>query len=123
MSPYGVELPIQTAEDGVFASQSSQPKELCTDFSSVDLSFLPDVNQDNKEQLPEDGHETQTEPDGSLPSSEDSGVFMDEGSPSHPGAAQPSPEASGVCPPLTPMTPMTPATSASESSGIVPQLQ
>ncbi|NXY63557.1 TBPL2 protein, partial [Callaeas wilsoni] len=124
MSPYDVELPIQTAENEVFASQLSQPKELCTDFSSVDLSFLPDVTQDNKEQnLSENGREIQKELDASLPGNEDSGAFMDESSLSHPGAAQPSPEASVVCPPLTPMTPMTPATSASESSGIVPQLQ
>ncbi|XP_062350965.1 TATA box-binding protein-like 2 [Cinclus cinclus] len=118
MSPYDLELPIQTA------SQLSQSKEFLTDFSSVDLSFLPDVTQDNKEQnLSEDGHKTQKELDGSLPSNEDSGVLMDESSLSHPDAAQPSPEASGVCPPLTPMTPLTPVTSASESSGIVPQLQ
>ncbi|NWH37467.1 TBPL2 protein, partial [Chloropsis hardwickii] len=118
MSPYDLELPIQAP------SQLSHSRELHTDFSSVDLSFLPDVTQDNKEQnLSEDGHETQKELGGSLPSKEDSGVFMDESSLSHPGAAQPSPEASGVCPPLTPMTPITPATSASESSGIVPQLQ
>ncbi|XP_023783060.1 TATA box-binding protein-like protein 2 isoform X1 [Cyanistes caeruleus] len=120
MNLYDLELPIQTAEDGVFASQFSHSKELCTDFSSVDLSFLPDVTQDNKEQnLSEDGHKTQKELDGSPTSNEDSGVFMDESSLSHPGAAQPSPEAPGVCPP---MTPMTPAISPSESSGIVPQL-
>ncbi|RLV98314.1 hypothetical protein DV515_00010909 [Chloebia gouldiae] len=118
MSPYDLEFPVQAS------SLLSQPKELHTDFSSVDLSFLPDVTQDDKEQnLSEDGHETQKELDGSLPSQEDSGVFMDESSCSHPGAAQPSPEAPGVCPSLTPMTPITPATSASESSGIVPQLQ
>ncbi|XP_030131102.4 TATA box-binding protein-like 2 [Taeniopygia guttata] len=118
MSPYDLELPIQAS------SLLSQSKELHTDFSSVDLSFLPDVTQDNKEQnLSEDGHEMQKELDGSLPSQEDSGVFMDESSLSHPGAVQPSPEAPGVCPPLAPMTPITPATSASESSGIVPQLQ
>ncbi|NXQ41444.1 TBPL2 protein, partial [Catharus fuscescens] len=118
MSPYGLELPIQTT------SQLSQSKELLPDFSSVDLSFLPDVTQENREQnLSEDGRGTQKELDGSLPSKEDSGVLMDESSLSHPGAAQPSPEASGVCPPLTPMTPLTPATSVSESSGIVPQLQ
>ncbi|NXQ32916.1 TBPL2 protein, partial [Alaudala cheleensis] len=124
MSSYDLELPIQT-EDGGFAPQLSQSKELHTDFSSVDLSFLPDVTQDNKEQNPsEDDHETQKELDGS-PSKEDSGVFMDESSLSHAGAAQPSPEASGTCPPLTPMTPVTPVTpaSSSESSGIVPQLQ
>ncbi|NWV33770.1 TBPL2 protein, partial [Grantiella picta] len=121
LSPYDVELPIQTAEDGVFGSQFSQPKELRPDFSSVDLSFLPDITQDNKEQnLSEDGHETQKELDGSLSSNEDSGVSIDESSLSHPGEAQPSPEASGVCPPMTPVTPVT---SASESSGIVPQLQ
>ncbi|NXO94771.1 TBPL2 protein, partial [Certhia brachydactyla] len=115
MSPYDLELPIQTA------CLSSESKELSTDFSSVDLSFLPDVTQDNKEQnLSKDGHEMQKELYGSPSSKEDSGVFMDESSLSHPGAAQPPPEASGVCPPLTPMTPMTPA---SESSGIVPQLQ
>ncbi|NWR97045.1 TBPL2 protein, partial [Motacilla alba] len=115
MSPYDLELPIQAS------SQLSQSKELHTDFSSVDLSFLPDVTQDHKEQnLSEDGHETQKELDESLPSKEDSGVFMDESTLSHPGAAQPSPETPGVCPP---MTPITPATSASESSGIVPQLQ
>ncbi|XP_066178378.1 TATA box-binding protein-like 2 [Sylvia atricapilla] len=114
MSPYDIELPIQTAEDGVFASQLSQSKELHTDFSSVDLSFLPDVTQDNKEQnLSEDGHGTQKELDGSLASNEDSGVFMDESSLSHPGTAQPS---FLECPPMTPTTPP-------ESSGIVPQLQ
>ncbi|KFP73569.1 TATA box-binding protein-like 2, partial [Acanthisitta chloris] len=113
MSPYDVELPIQTAEDVLFGSQFNQPKELHTDFSSVDLSFLPDVTQDNKEQnLSDDGHETQNEFDGSVSRKEDSGTFMDESSLSHPDAT-----------PLTSMIPMTPVTSASESSGIVPQLQ
>ncbi|NXY23205.1 TBPL2 protein, partial [Atrichornis clamosus] len=121
MSPYDVELQIQTTEDGVFGSQFSQPKEPHTDFSSVDLSFLPDVTQEQN--LSEDGHEMQKELGGSIPRNEDSGVFMDEGSMSYPGATQPSSAASGMCPPLTPMTPVTPATSASESSGIVPQLQ
>ncbi|NWV16288.1 TBPL2 protein, partial [Origma solitaria] len=124
MSPYDVELPIQRAEDEVFGSQFNEPKELRTDFSSVDLSFLPDVTQDNKEQnLSEDGHDMQKELDGSLPSHEGSGISMDESSLSDPGAAQPSPGASGVCPTLTSMTPVTPAAPASESSGIVPQLQ
>ncbi|NXS33512.1 TBPL2 protein, partial [Pomatostomus ruficeps] len=124
MSPYDAEFPVQAAGDGVFGSQFNQPKEPCTDFSSVDLSFLPDVTQDNKEQnLSEDGHETQKEHKESLPSTQDSGVSMDESSLSHPGAAQESPEASGACPSLTPMAPITPATSPSKSSGIVPQLQ
>ncbi|KAM6130958.1 TATA box-binding protein-like 2 [Pterocles gutturalis] len=126
MSPYDAYLPIQTADDVLLGSQFNQPKELSTDFSSVDLSFLPDITQDNKEQnLSEDVQEMQKEPDGdgSIPRNEDSGIFMDESSLSYPDGTQPSPEASGVCPPLTPMTPMTPVTPASESSGIVPQLQ
>ncbi|XP_009892257.1 PREDICTED: TATA box-binding protein-like protein 2 [Charadrius vociferus] len=124
MSPYDADLPIQTAEDVLFGSQFNQPKELPTDFSSVDLSFLPDISQENKEQnLAEDGNEMQKELDGSISRNEDSGIIMDESRLSYPDATQPSPEASGVCPPLTPMTPMTPVTPASESSGIVPQLQ
>ncbi|XP_074721360.1 TATA box-binding protein-like 2 [Strix uralensis] len=122
MSPYDVDLPIQTTEDVLFGSQFNQPKELPTDFSSVDLSFLPDITQDNKEQnLFEDGHEMQKELDGST-SNEDSSILTDESSLAYPDASQAT-EASGVCPPLTPMAPMTPVTPASESSGIVPQLQ
>ncbi|NXI97909.1 TBPL2 protein, partial [Psophia crepitans] len=124
MSPYDVDLPIQTTEDVLFSSQFNQSKELSTDFSSVDLSFLPDVTQDNKEQnLSEDGCETQKELDGSLSRNGDSGIFMGESNFSYADATQPSPEVSGACLPLTPMTPMTPVTPASESSGIVPQLQ
>ncbi|NXG16287.1 TBPL2 protein, partial [Grallaria varia] len=123
MSPYDVELPIQATKD-VFHSQFHQPKTFHTDYSSVDLSFLPDVTQDNTEQsLSSDGHEMQKEPDGSVPRSKYSGVSEDESNVSHTAATQPSPETSGVCPPLTPMTPITPASSASEISGIVPQLQ
>ncbi|NWT00713.1 TBPL2 protein, partial [Mionectes macconnelli] len=122
MSPYDVELPSQTTED-VFSSQFNQPEELHRDFSSVDLSFLPDVTQDNKERsLCEDSHEMPKEHDA-IPRNEDSGVFTDESSFSNPDAAQPSPETSGVSPHLSPMTPVTPVSSASESSGIVPQLQ
>ncbi|CAN0119754.1 unnamed protein product [Bubo scandiacus] len=122
MSPYDVDLPIQTTEDVLFGSQFNQPKELPTDFSSVDLSFLPDITQDNKEQnLSEDGHEMQKELDGST-SNEDSSILTDESSLAYPDASQAT-EASGVCPPLTPIAPMTPVTPASESSGIVPQLQ
>lgn len=124
MSPYDVDLPIQVAEDVSFGSQFNQPKELPADFSSVDLSFLPDITQDNKEQNPsEDGHEMQGGLNGSVQRNDDRGIFKEESSPSYPGATQPSPGEPGVCPPLTPMTPMTPVTPASESSGIVPQLQ
>lgn len=122
MSPYDVDLPIQATEDVLFSSQFNQPKELSTDFSTVDLSFLADITQDNKEQnLSKDGSEMQEELDESIPRKEGSSG-MDERGLSYPDATQPSPEASDSCP-LTPMTPMTPATSASESSGIVPQLQ
>ncbi|NWX13888.1 TBPL2 protein, partial [Aegotheles bennettii] len=124
MSPYDLDLPVEATEDVLFTSQFNHPKELPTDFSSVDLSFLPDITQDSKEQnLSEDGHEMQKELVGSISRNEDSGIFMDESSLSYPDATQPSPEASGTCPSLTPITPMTPASSASESSGIVPQLQ
>ncbi|NXA08427.1 TBPL2 protein, partial [Sapayoa aenigma] len=122
VSPYDVELPIQTTEDE-FSSQFNQPKELCTDFSSVDLSFLPDVTQGNKEQnLSEDGHEMQKELDGSVPRNEDNRIFMEEKN-LCPDVTLQSPEGSVVCPAFTPMTPMAPVTPASESSGIVPQLQ
>lgn len=124
MDFYDVDFPIQTTEDVVFGSQFNQPKELPTDFSSVDLSFLPDITQDNKEQSqPKEGHEKQEELDGSASRNEASGTLMDENSLCYPDATRPSPEASGTCPSLTPMTPMTPVTPASESSGIVPQLQ
>ncbi|NXK91779.1 TBPL2 protein, partial [Formicarius rufipectus] len=123
MNPYDVGLPIQTTKD-VYSAQCHQPKEFHTDFSSVDLSFLPDVTQDNKDQsLPADGHEMQKELDGSVLRNEDSGVFVDESSFSYSEAPQPPFETSGESSPVTPMTPITPVSSASESSGIVPQLQ
>ncbi|XP_029820120.1 TATA box-binding protein-like protein 2 [Manacus vitellinus] len=112
MSPYDVELPSQTIKDE-FGSQFNQPEELHADFSSVDLSFLPDVTQDNKEQ----------KLDVPVPKNEDSGIFTDESSFSNPDVTQPSPETSGMCPHLTPMTPVTPLSSASEGSGTLPQLQ
>ncbi|NXI34334.1 TBPL2 protein, partial [Galbula dea] len=121
MNIYDVDLPVQTTEDVLLSSQFNQPRELPTDFSSVDLSFLPDITQDNTEQnLSEDGHDVQNKLDGSVSRNEDSGILMDDSSLSCSDATQPSP---GACPSLTPMTPMTPVTPASESSGIVPQLQ
>uniref|UniRef100_A0A8C6ZTN5 TATA-box binding protein like 2 n=2 Tax=Tinamidae TaxID=8803 RepID=A0A8C6ZTN5_NOTPE len=124
MSPYDVDLPIQTTPDAPFASQFNQPKELPPDFSSVDLSFLPDISQDDQDQNPCEGaQDTQKELDGSVSRNEDSGVFLEESGLSEADTTQPCSETSGVCPPLTPMTPVTPVTPASESSGIVPQLQ
>ncbi|NXP70974.1 TBPL2 protein, partial [Ramphastos sulfuratus] len=123
MNLYDVDLPIQTTEDALFSSQFNQPKELPVDFSSVDLSFLPDITQDKEQNQSEDGHEKQKELDGSISRNEESRIFVDENSLYYPDATQSSPEASGTCHSLTPMTPMTPVTSASESTGIVPQLQ
>ncbi|NXT93247.1 TBPL2 protein, partial [Anhinga rufa] len=123
MSPYDVDLPFQAPEDVLLGSQFDQPKELPADFS-VDLSFLPDITQDNKEEnVPEDGNEMQKELDGSTSRNENSSIFRDESSSSYPDSIQPSPGAPDMYPHLTPMTPMTPVTPASESSGIVPQLQ
>ncbi|NXN98402.1 TBPL2 protein, partial [Rhinopomastus cyanomelas] len=124
MNFYDVDLPSQTTEDVGLSSPFPQPRELSTDFSSVDLSFLPDVTQENKEQnLPGDGCEVQEELDGSMLRSKESGVFTEGGSSSHPEASCPYTDASGACPPLTPMTPLTPVTPASEGSKILPQLQ
>ncbi|XP_025053730.1 TATA box-binding protein-like protein 2 isoform X3 [Alligator sinensis] len=128
MSPYDTDLPIHSVEDALFSSHLNQSKELSTDFSSVDLGFLPDdINQENEEQtFSEDGHETK-EDKNVLPAEEqDSGIVVDESNLPQVGCTnvtQPSPDTSGVYPPLTPMTPMTPMTPVSESSGIVPQLQ
>ncbi|KFV61037.1 TATA box-binding protein-like 2, partial [Dryobates pubescens] len=121
---YDVDLPMQTTEDALFSSRFNHPKELPMDFSSVDLSFLPDITQDNKEQnQSEDGHEKQEDLCESISRNEDSRIFTDQSSLSCPDAIQPSPEASVTCPSLIPMTPMTPVMSASDSTGIVPQLQ
>ncbi|XP_074852338.1 TATA box-binding protein-like 2 [Carettochelys insculpta] len=127
MSPFDTDLPIQATQSASFTSHHDQSKELSTDFSSVDLSFLPDdLNQDNGEQThAEDGHDMQREQYRSQSTEQDSG-FLDDNNLSQlscPDPTQPSPETSGACPPLTPMTPITPMTPVSESSGIVPQLQ
>ncbi|NXG43045.1 TBPL2 protein, partial [Psilopogon haemacephalus] len=123
MNLYDVDLPIQTPEDALFSSQCNQPKELPVDFSSVDLSFLPDVTQDKEQNQSEDGHEKQEELDGSASRNEDSRILVGENSLYYPDETQRSLEASGTCQSLTSMTSMTPVTSASESTGIVPQLQ
>ncbi|CAM5152060.1 unnamed protein product [Natator depressus] len=127
MSPFDTDLPIQAAQSASFGSHLDQSKELSTDFSSVDLSFLPDdLNQENGEQTrSEDGHEMQREQYTSQSAEQDSGFLNDSNLSqlSYADATQPSPETSGACPPLTPMTPITPMTPVSESSGIVPQLQ
>nr|XP_056707590.1 TATA box-binding protein-like 2 [Euleptes europaea] len=120
LSPFAADLPLPSIPDVSFDARPDPTKDFSTSFSSVDLSFLPDVlGQDNEHG---DGGVPKEDPD-SPSAMQDSGVVLEDGgrSPRRDGnAAQPLPDASGVCPPLTPMTPMTPA---SESSGIVPQLQ
>ncbi|XP_067411235.1 TATA box-binding protein-like 2 isoform X2 [Emydura macquarii macquarii] len=127
MSPFDTDLPIQAAQSASLSAHLDQSKELSTDFSSVDLSFLPDdLNQDNGEDpCSEGGHEMQREQYRSQSAEQDSGFLNDSNLSqlSYADATQPSPETSGACPPLTPMTPITPMTPVSESSGIVPQLQ
>ncbi|XP_062974293.1 TATA box-binding protein-like 2 [Elgaria multicarinata webbii] len=118
MSPFGTDLPISSTPDASFSSQLDQTK----DFSSVDLSFLPDdFCQDDK-----DGGSVLGGQLGSQLGTQDSGVFFDDGDLSQQrdeNATEPLPESSGARPPMTPMTPMTPITPSSEGSGIVPQLQ
>ncbi|XP_012519192.1 PREDICTED: TATA box-binding protein-like protein 2 [Propithecus coquereli] len=119
-----------------------ESKETSGDFSSVDLSFLPDeFTQENKEQAVirskheiEENCETQSQQSRlPLPSGQDVGPGLDSSSLSssrshlHPGDAnsiQSSPEKANSNPsPLASITPMTPMTPVSECSGIVPQLQ
>ncbi|XP_027698644.1 TATA box-binding protein-like protein 2 [Vombatus ursinus] len=125
-----------------FASPLEPSKEPSTDFSSVDLSFLPDeLNQDNTEQPLTEGkqgvegnHEIQGDPSRiqSLNEKDSGGIYTDNFSLSNSGlnplsdgnSTLPSPENSspGFFP-LTSMTPLMPVTPVSEGSGIVPQLQ
>ncbi|KAH0620261.1 hypothetical protein JD844_020368 [Phrynosoma platyrhinos] len=119
MSPFVTDLPIPSSLDVSF---SSHPDEI-KDFSSVDLSFLPDdLDRDNKD----DGGSMLEEPDGPQPGIQDGGTFLDGRNLSGPrdeNSTQPLSDPSGSCLPMTPMTPRTPMTPTSESSGIVPQLQ
>ncbi|KAM4690275.1 TATA box-binding protein-like 2 [Rhinophrynus dorsalis] len=120
MTPYD-DLSIQPIPGASYTSTLNQTKELSTDFSSVDLSFLPDdLNPD---------HEDKTEQSYASQSIvQDSGICLDASTLSQPftpsecrDGAQ---DMSGQCPmPITPMTPMTPMTPVAENSGIVPQLQ
>ncbi|KAG8449423.1 hypothetical protein GDO86_016175 [Hymenochirus boettgeri] len=119
MTPYD-DLTIPPLPETSYAS-FDQSKELSTDFSSVDLSFLPDdLNQDNEDQ--------QDKQIISQPTEADSGISLDASNLSQPFTPAECREAtqdpSILCPmPITPMTPMTPMTPVAESSGIVPQLQ
>lgn len=140
------------APDDVYISNSSNPetsfnshlgeevKETSGDFSSVDLSFLPDeLTQENKDQtVIRSKHEiernvTTQSQQSRLPlsSQQDLGRGLNSSSSPnslsrlHPGDAnsvQPSPEKPNSLS-LASITPMTPMAPVSECSGIVPQLQ
>lgn len=117
MSPFGSDLPISVIPGTLFTPQPDQGK----DFSSVDLSFLPDdFGQDgkhgNNNNMLEEYQSPQLGIQGSGIFSEDSGGSQQRNE----NAIQPLADLSGTCPSMTPMTPVTPT---SEASGIVPQLQ
>lgn len=121
MSPFESDLPISVIPGTLFTPQPDQSK----DFSSVDLSFLPDdFGQDDKH----GGSNNNTLEDYQGPQLgiQDSGIFSEDSGGSQKrdeNAIQPSSDFSGTCSSMAPITPMTPVTSTSESSGIVPQLQ
>lgn len=127
----------------MFNSQLEEVTETSGNFSSVDLSFLPDeLTQENKEQtVIRSKHETEENCKTKswqsrlpLPSQQDVDLALNSSSGSnshshlHPGdagdadSAQPSPEKPHSLP-LASITPMTPVTPVSGCSGIVPQLQ
>ncbi|XP_043930360.1 TATA box-binding protein-like 2 isoform X2 [Protopterus annectens] len=131
MSPFDTDLPIHPIHESTLISQFNHTKELSADFSSVDLSFLPDELSQSET------------PDNSKGNSEEQGVQLGQESglgasinetenvapthSTHPvdsADASVRSESSSVCYlPITPMTPMTPMTPVTESSGIIPQLQ
>ncbi|KAG8561038.1 hypothetical protein GDO81_015226 [Engystomops pustulosus] len=116
------DLNIQPIANSSYGSALDHPKDLSTDFSSVDLSFLPDdLNPDHEEKNGLQGQQYTSQID-------DSGICMDSSVLSQPFTPSEnrdaSYDASNICTmPITPMTPMTPMTPVSESSGIIPQLQ
>ncbi|XP_036697943.1 TATA box-binding protein-like 2 [Balaenoptera musculus] len=123
-----------------FNSQLEEVTVTSGNFSSVDLSFLPDeLTQENKDQtVIRSKHETEENCKTKswqsrlpLPSQQGVGLALNSSGGSnshshlHPGdadSAQPSPEKPHSLP-LASITPMTPVTPVSECSGIVPQLQ
>ncbi|KFO19408.1 TATA box-binding protein-like protein 2 [Fukomys damarensis] len=139
--PYDVYMPDPPSPDTISESHL-EVKDTSSDFSSVDLSFLPDeLTQENRDHIAiksqheiEDNGKTQNHQNKlPLPSEQNGEVGLHSSSLSnsyahlHPGAAdsaQPSAEKPTTdALPLVAMTPMTPVTPASECSGIVPQLQ
>ncbi|XP_006864706.1 PREDICTED: TATA box-binding protein-like protein 2 [Chrysochloris asiatica] len=119
-------------------SSNLEGKEISGDFSSVDLSFLPDeLTQENKDEAgigsKEETEKNKTQSRLQLPNEQDTGLGLNgnslSSSPSHlhPDNAD-SPQLSLEKPTsdaltLPSITPMKPVTPVSECSGIVPQLQ
>ncbi|XP_057589894.1 TATA box-binding protein-like 2 isoform X3 [Hippopotamus amphibius kiboko] len=138
--PYDVYIPNLSNPETTFNSQLEEVTETSGNFSSVDLSFLPDeLTQESKDQTVirskheiEENCKTQSRQSRlPLPSQQDIGLALNSSSGSnshshlHTGdadSAQPSPEKPYSLP-LASITPMTPMTPVSECSGIVPQLQ
>ncbi|XP_063803316.1 TATA box-binding protein-like 2 isoform X2 [Pseudophryne corroboree] len=117
MTPYD-DLNIQPLPGTSYTSGLDQSKDLSADFSSVDLSFLPDdLNPDHEDKDDYQGHQYSSQ-------MQDSGICMDTSVLSQPFTPSENRDASNLCPmPITPMTPMTPMTPVAEMSGIIPQLQ
>uniref|UniRef100_A0A8C5SFR9 TATA-box binding protein like 2 n=1 Tax=Laticauda laticaudata TaxID=8630 RepID=A0A8C5SFR9_LATLA len=119
LSLFESDLPISVIPGTLFTPQPDQGK----DFSSVDLSFLPDdfgqddehCNNNNNNNMLEDYQGPQ-----------DSGIFSEDSGGTQQkdeNTIHPSSDFSGMCPSMAPITPKTLVSPASEASGIVPQLQ
>ncbi|XP_032963503.1 TATA box-binding protein-like 2 [Rhinolophus ferrumequinum] len=148
--PPGLPLLSPVVPEDVYISDSCNPetafnshleevKETSGDFSSVDLSFLPDeLTQENKDQTVirskheiEENCKTQSlQRRLPLSSQQDVGLGLHSSSSSESHAPLPPGGANSVHPSeksnslsLASITPMTPMTPLSECSGIVPQLQ
>ncbi|XP_008268019.3 TATA box-binding protein-like 2 [Oryctolagus cuniculus] len=134
--------PSPANPEAAFNPHPGDAKETAEDFSSVDLSFLPDeLTQENKGQAVLRNKlemEDSCENDGlrsrlPSPSEQDAGLDSENSRllnahaqlpAGGAGSVQPPPEKPSSDPlPLASITPMTPMTPVSECSGIVPQLQ
>ncbi|XP_010370332.1 TATA box-binding protein-like protein 2 [Rhinopithecus roxellana] len=141
VAPYGMYI-LNASNLDTALNSNPEVKEASGDFSSVDLSFLPDeVTQENKDQpVISSRHETEENSESQSPQSrlpslseQDIGLGLNSSSLSnshsqlHPGdtdSVQPSPEKpNSDSLSLASITPMTPMTPVSECCGIVPQLQ
>ncbi|XP_062062554.1 TATA box-binding protein-like 2 [Lepus europaeus] len=140
--PYDMYTPSPANPEAAFNPHPGDAKETAEDFSSVDLSFLPDeLTQESKGQAVlrnklemEDSCENDSLRSRlPLPSEQDAGLDLKNSSllnahtqlqAGGAGSVQPPPEKPSSDPlPLASITPMTPMTPVSECSGIVPQLQ